>query len=80
MSALTIAIASDDEVRTIALGRRLRQFNYGIVGEYPEGENVWLNATDEDGNLLGGFRGEVHFGWLFEPGWKPSSGRLRPST
>jgi len=65
VSAVTIAIASEDEVRTNALGRRLREFNYKIVGKYPEGQNVWLNAKDHEGNLLGGFRGEIHFHWLF---------------
>jgi len=64
MSAFTISAATEDEVREIQLGRRLRHFNYTIVGEYPEGEAIWLNAKDEAGNLLGGFRGEVFFGWL----------------
>jgi len=62
---ITIAIASEEEVRTIALWQRLREFNYRNVGKYPEGQNVWLNAKDDAGNLLGGFRGEVHFQWLF---------------
>jgi GNAT superfamily N-acetyltransferase len=61
----TIAVASEDEVRAIALSRRLREFNYGIVGSYPEGQNVWLNAKDDAGNVLGGFRGDVYFNWLF---------------
>jgi len=52
-------------VRASALGRRLREFNYGIIGKYAEGQNVWLNAKDAQGNLLGGFRGEIFFGWLF---------------
>lgn len=65
MSAVTISIASEEEARAIALGRRLREFNYRIVGKYPEGQNVWLNAKDREGNLLGGFRGEIHFSWLF---------------
>ena len=65
MSAITIAIASEEEVRVYALGRRLREFNYRIVGRYPEGQNVWLNARDREGNLLGGFRGEIYFHWLF---------------
>jgi GNAT superfamily N-acetyltransferase len=63
--AFTIAFASEEEVRADALGRRLRHFNYRIVGEYPEGQNVWLNAKDAAGNLLGGLRGEIHFEWLF---------------
>jgi len=63
--AVTIAVASEEEVRAIALWRRLREFNYGIVGKYPQGQNVWLNAKDNAGNVLGGFRGEVYFNWLF---------------
>jgi len=62
---VTITIASEKEVRAIALGRRLREFNYRTVGKYAEGQNVWLNAKDDDGNVLGGFRGEIHFNWLF---------------
>ncbi len=65
MLAVTIAVASEEEVRAIALWRRLREFNYGIVGKYPQGQNVWLNAKDNAGNVLGGFRGEVYFNWLF---------------
>src|SRR5262245_13158052 len=60
-----IVLASEDEVRAGTLGRRLREFNYGVVGRYPEGENNWLNAKDESDNLVGGFRGEVFFHWLF---------------
>ena len=65
MSAIIIATAPEEEVRANALGRRLREFNHRIVGRYPEGQNVWLNAKDREGNLLGGFRGEIHFHWLF---------------
>jgi GNAT superfamily N-acetyltransferase len=64
-TTVTITTASEEEVRTIALWRRVREFNYRIVGKYPEGQNVWLNAKDTEGNFLGGFRGEVHFQWLF---------------
>jgi len=63
--AVAIATASEEEVRAIALWRRMREQNYRIVGEHPEGQNVWLNARDPEGNFLGGFRGEVHFHWLF---------------
>ena len=65
MSACIITLATEEEVRAIALGRRLREFNYRIIGKYPEGQNVWLNAKDGQGNLLGGFRGEIFFDWLF---------------
>ena len=62
---MIIAPASEEEVRAIALWRRIREWNYRQVGEYPEGQNVWLNARDADGKLLGGFRGEIFFHWLF---------------
>ena len=65
MSTITIAIASEEEVRDVALWRRMREFNYRIVGEYAEGQNVWLNAKDHQGSFLGGFRGEIFFNWLF---------------
>src|SRR5262249_35720006 len=60
-SPVTISISSEEEVRAIALWRRLREHNYRIVGKYPEAQNVWLNANDLEGNFLGGLRGEVHF-------------------
>jgi GNAT superfamily N-acetyltransferase len=65
MPSATIAIASEDEVRVGTLGRLLREFNYRRVGRYPEGQSVCLNAKDDGGNLLGGFRGEIYFHWLF---------------
>jgi hypothetical protein len=65
MPSATIAIASEDEVRAGTLGRLLREFNYERVGRYPEGQSVYLNAKDERGELLAGFRGEVSFHWLF---------------
>ena len=65
MASATIDIASDEEVRAGTLGRSLREFNYGRVGKYPEGQGVCLNAKDEGGSLLGGFRGEINFHWLF---------------
>jgi GNAT superfamily N-acetyltransferase len=64
MSVCTVTAATEEEVRAIALARRLREFNYRVVGKYPEGQNVWLNAKDSQGNLLGGFRGEIFFDWL----------------
>lgn len=63
--AVTIATASEEEARDIALWRRMREHNYRIVGKYPEGQNVWLNAKDPEGSFLGGFRGEIYFHWLF---------------
>jgi GNAT superfamily N-acetyltransferase len=60
-----ISFATEDEIREIQLGKRLRTFNYGLIGEYPEGQGIWLNAKNEEGQVIGGFRGEVHFHWLF---------------
>ena len=65
MPNAAITAASEDEVRAGTLGRLLREFNYRCVGRYPEGQSVNLNAKDERGNLLGGFRGEIYFHWLF---------------
>lgn len=53
-----------DEVRSGELGRRLRQFNYGFVGEYAETSPVWLNAKTGDGAVVGGVRGFVFLHWL----------------
>ncbi len=60
----TIAIASEEEVRSGVLGRKLRQFNYGVVGPYPEVQSVWLNAKDDQGELVGGLRGFVFMDWF----------------
>jgi GNAT superfamily N-acetyltransferase len=65
MPGVTIEIAPEDEVRAGTLGRLLREFNYKRVGRYPEGQTVYLDAKDEEGNRVGGFRGEIHFHWLF---------------
>ena len=65
MLSVTIDIAPEDEVRAGTLGRLLREFNYQRVGRYPEGQTVYLNAKDEEGNRVGGFRGEIYFHWLF---------------
>jgi len=65
MPSVTIDLAPEDEIRAGTLGRLLREFNYQRVGRYPEGQSVYLNAKDEGGNRLGGFRGEVYFHWLF---------------
>ncbi len=52
-----IEIASEEEVRSGVLGRKLRQFNYGVVGEYAEVQPIWLNTKDDQGHLAGGLRG-----------------------
>ena len=64
MTAWTIIEAPLEEVRSGELGRRLRHFNYGFVGEYPESQPVWLSARDEEGRMVGGLRGYVFVYWL----------------
>jgi GNAT superfamily N-acetyltransferase len=64
MTFATISIATEEEVRLGVLGRRLREFNYRFVGEYPETKPVWLNAKDAEGNLVGGLRAVIALHWL----------------
>jgi len=64
MTLPTIAPATDEEVRSGELGRRLRHFNYQYVGEYPQEQAIRLNARDAEGKLVGGVRGLVFLGWL----------------
>ena len=64
MENIFISEATPDEVRSGELGRRLRHFNYGFVGEYPEQQYIRLNAKDANGRLLGGLRGFVFLYWL----------------
>lgn len=64
MTETVISTASEEEVRSGVLGRRLREFNYGFVGEYPDTQPVWLNAKDAQGRLMGGLRGFVFLEWL----------------
>jgi GNAT superfamily N-acetyltransferase len=64
MTAWTIIEAPEEEVRSGELGRRLRHFNYGFVGEYPESKPVWLSARDGEGRMVGGLRGYVFLYWL----------------
>ena len=54
-----------DEVRSgLPLGRRLREFNYRHIGEYPESTPIWLNARADGGAAIGGIRGLVVMHWL----------------
>jgi GNAT superfamily N-acetyltransferase len=64
MNAVTISPATEEEVRAGDIGRRLRHFNYGVVGEYPEVQPVRLNARTHDGRVVGGLRGFVFLYWL----------------
>ncbi len=65
MNNLIIYAAGEEEVRSgLPLGRRLREFNYRHIGEYPESVAIWLNAKDTDGCVVGGLRGLVVLYWL----------------
>jgi GNAT superfamily N-acetyltransferase len=64
VTSWTITDATQEEVRSGDLGRRLRHFNYTFVGEYPESQPIWLNARDEEGRTIGGLRGYVFLYWL----------------
>ena len=64
MENIIISEATPEEVRSGELGRRLRHFNYGFVGEYPQQQYIRLNAKDANGRLLGGLRGFVFLYWL----------------
>lgn len=55
------------------LGRKLRHFNYGFVGEYLEQQYIRPNASDGNGRLLGGLRSFGPLGWCW-----PSSERPDP--
>lgn len=61
----TVYTPNEEEVRFgLPLGRRLREFNYLHIGEYPESRPIWLNAKDADGAAIGGIRGLVVMQWL----------------
>lgn len=64
MTIATISTATEEEVRSGVLGRRLREFNYGAVGEYPETKPIWLNAKDAEGKLVVGLRAVIILYWL----------------
>ena len=64
MNSVTVSPATEEEVRSGDIGRRLRQFNYGFVGEYPEVRAIRLNARDDSGNVVGGVRAVVAMNWL----------------
>lgn len=59
MSSITITAATDEEVASGDLGRRLRLFNYDVVGEYRGVESIRLSSRASDGSVVGGFRGFV---------------------
>lgn len=61
---VTVYPATEEEIRSGYVGRQLREFNYGYVGEYPEVQNIRLNARDTDGKVVGRLRGIVAMHWL----------------
>lgn len=64
MNGFEIYTPTAEEVRSGVLGRRMRQFNYGFVGEYGQSEPVWVSARNAQGELVGGLRGFVFLQWL----------------
>ncbi|WP_369632862.1 GNAT family N-acetyltransferase [Variovorax sp. V512] len=64
MENITITAATPEELRSGELGRKLRLYNHGFVGEYPEQQYIRLNARDGNGRLLGGLRSFVFLYWL----------------
>ncbi|MDM0078783.1 GNAT family N-acetyltransferase [Variovorax sp. J2P1-59] len=64
MENITITAATPEELRSGEVGRKLRHYNYGFVGEYPEQQCIRLNAKDGSGRLLGGLRSFVFLYWL----------------
>src|SRR5262245_52257638 len=61
---VTISPATDEEVQSGEVGRRLREFNYTFVGEYAATEHIRLNARDAGGSVVGGIRAVVALYWL----------------
>ena len=75
---VTISPATEEEVQSGEIGRRLRQFNYRYVGEYPATEFIRLNARAADGSVVGGIRAVVALYWLrVEVLWVDESARGR---
>lgn len=64
MSNFEIYTPAAEEVHSGELGRRMRQFNYRVVGEYGQVQPVWVSAKDDTGGLVGGLRGFVLLHWL----------------
>lgn len=64
MSTVEIYTPTPEEVHSGVLGRRMRQFNYGFVGEYGQSQPVWISAKNGQGELVGGLRGFVILEWL----------------
>jgi len=61
---VTISPATEEEVQSGEIGRRLRDFNYTYVGKYPATQYIRLNARQADGSVVGGIRAVVALYWL----------------
>jgi GNAT superfamily N-acetyltransferase len=61
---VTISPATEEEVQSGEIGRRLREFNYTYVGEYGATEYIRLNAREADGSVVGGIGAVVALYWL----------------
>lgn len=61
---ITVYPATDEEVRSGYVSRQLREFNYQHVGVYPDTQYIRLNASDADGQVVGGLRAIVFLYWL----------------
>src|SRR5262245_24684914 len=64
LMTVTISPATEEEVQSGEIGRRLREFNYTYVGKYPAEQYIRLNARGADGSVVGGIRALVVFHWL----------------
>jgi GNAT superfamily N-acetyltransferase len=66
MKNVSIEVATHEEAIASPMSTRLREFNNRVVGtEHYQGIGVWLNAKDAAGKVVGGFRGDIFFDWLF---------------
>jgi len=61
---VTISPATKEELQSGDIGRRLREFNYTFIGEYPAEQYIGLNAREVDRSVVGGIRALVVFYWL----------------
>lgn len=64
MPSYTFAPPSPDDLQAGTLGKQLREFNYRVVGEYPQVQPVRLDVRDLDGRLVAGIRAYVFLCWL----------------
>ena len=64
MADFEVCTPTAEEVHSGALGRRMRQFNYGFMGGYGQSQPVWVSVRDTHGELVGGLRGFVFLQWL----------------